>query len=113
MSFEHSLPKFKFTKLFLDFVTKYAYLLHEIIFNIFVKKFLNSFCFLIELKKMLKMSTFWLHASPEALVPLDNSSVDDILIQSRPHARLVTFHSSLIMASELLRFESCLPDTNS
>jgi len=29
--------------MFLDFGTKYAYFLHEIIFNIFVKKFLRSF----------------------------------------------------------------------
>jgi len=31
---EHYMPKFKFTKLFLDFVTKYAYFLHELIFII-------------------------------------------------------------------------------
>jgi len=29
--------------LFKDFLTKYAYFLHEIIFNIIMKKFLRSF----------------------------------------------------------------------
>src|SRR6218665_80755 len=44
------------TKLLLDFVTKYACLLNEIIFNFFAKKFLIRFCFLTELK-MFKMSS--------------------------------------------------------
>src|SRR6218665_3180071 len=63
-SFEDYTPKFQFTKLSLDFVTKYAHFLHEIIFNIFVKQVLSSFCFLIELKKMFEMSSFCL---PQAL----------------------------------------------
>ena len=36
------MPEFKFATYLLDLVTKYAFL-HEIIFNIFVKKFLRSF----------------------------------------------------------------------
>jgi len=53
---------------------------------------------------MFKMSSFYLHASPEALTPLGNSIVDNHLIQSRPHTSL---HSSNIMASEPSRFEPC------
>jgi len=44
------------------------------------------------------MSSFCLHASPEALVLLGKSIVDNPLINSRPHTRL---HSSHIMASSL------------
>jgi len=66
--FQTRLMPLKYTKLISGFVTKCAYFLHEFIFNIFVKKFLRSFCFLIELKKMFKMSSC-LHASPEALPP--------------------------------------------
>jgi len=33
---------------FFDFVTKYYYVLHEIILNIFVKKFLRSFVCLFD-----------------------------------------------------------------
>src|SRR6218665_1849255 len=94
-------PKFKFTKLFLDFVTKYAYFLHEIIFNIFVKTFLISF-FIIDLKEMFKMFSCCLHASPEALTPFGNSMADNPLINGRPLTRL---HSFYIMASERSRFE--------
>src|SRR6218665_681040 len=96
-----NLPKFKFTKLFLDFLTKYVYILPKITFYIFVKKFLSSFCFLIELRKMFQKSSC-LHASPEALEPLDNSIVDNPLIHSRPHTR---HHPSHIMASQQSRFE--------
>ena len=35
--------KIKIYEICLDFVTKYAYYLHEIIFNIFVTKFLRSY----------------------------------------------------------------------
>jgi len=45
------------------FCNKVHLLLREIIFNIFLKKFLSSFCFLIELKKMFKTSSFCLHAT--------------------------------------------------
>src|SRR6218665_204536 len=86
--FEHYLPKFKFTELLLNFVTKYAYFSHEIIFYIIVKKFLSSFCFLIELKKMFKLSSFCLYSSPEGLAPLGNSIADNPLIHSRPYTRL-------------------------
>jgi len=41
--FELYLAKIVFTNLFLDFVTKYTYFWHEVIFNIFVMKFLSSF----------------------------------------------------------------------
>jgi len=40
--FEPYLPKFKFTTFVLDFVEKLYLHLHEIIFNIFVKKFLKN-----------------------------------------------------------------------
>jgi len=40
--FELYLPKFKYKNL-LDFLTKYAYFLHKVVFNIFVNKFLSSF----------------------------------------------------------------------
>src|SRR6218665_786786 len=54
---------------------------------------------------MFKMSSFCLHASPEALALLGNSTVDNpLIIHSRPHTRL---HPSYIMASEQSRFESC------
>src|SRR6218665_302896 len=43
MSFLRLPPKFQFAKLSLDFVTKYAYFLHEIIFNNFLKKVFSSF----------------------------------------------------------------------
>src|SRR6218665_163028 len=46
------------------FCNKVCLLLPEIIFNILVKKVLRSLCFLIESKKMLKMSSFYL---PQAL----------------------------------------------
>jgi len=45
--FELSLPRCKFTNYFLDFVSKYAYFLLEVIFNICVKKFLRSFVCLL------------------------------------------------------------------
>src|SRR6218665_2545658 len=73
--FELYLPKFEFTNFLKILLTKFAYFLHEIIFNIFVKKFFRSFvCLIINtatfayLKKMFKMSSFCLHASPEELV---------------------------------------------
>ena len=49
------------------------------------------------------MSVFCLHANPEALAPLNNSIVDNPLINSRARTR-PTLHSSHIMASEQSRF---------
>src|SRR6218665_2949363 len=89
--FEHTLPKFEFTKLLLDFVTQYAYFLHEIIFNVFVKKFLSGFYFLFEFKHRFKMSSFCLHATSKTLAPLGNSTVDIpmIPIPSTHHAGFI------------------------
>src|SRR6218665_3506137 len=41
--FELYLPKFEFTNFLKILLTKFAYCLHKIIFNIFVKKFFRSF----------------------------------------------------------------------
>jgi len=41
--------------MFLDFVTKYAYFLHEIICNICVKNFLRSFVFLFNVENVLPL----------------------------------------------------------
>src|SRR6218665_890305 len=81
----------------------YAYFLHEIIFNIFCQEIFQwFFCFLIELKKMFKMSSFRLDEALEVLAPLGHSIVDNPLIQIHPHTRL---HSSHMMASKQSRFE--------
>jgi len=58
---------------------------------------------------MFEMSSFCLHASPEALALLCNAATSLLIIlwliiHSRPDNRL---HSSHIMASERSRFESC------
>jgi len=58
---------------------------------------------------MFKMSSFCLHARPEALALLCNAAtalliILWLIIHSRPHTRL---HPSHIMASEQSRFESC------
>src|SRR6218665_2214150 len=99
------MPKFKLTNLLKDFVTKYWDLLYKIIFNIFCEEISQEFGLFIDLKKMLKMSSFRLHASPEAMAPLGSSTGDNPLIQSRPHTIL---HSSHIMATEQQsRYEPC------
>jgi len=46
-----------------------------------------------------------LPTSPDSLAPLGNNIVDNPLIQSRPHTRLLSSH---IMASKQSRFVSCL-----
>jgi len=38
---------------------------------------------------MFKMSFLCLHASPEALGPLRNNIVDNLLIHNRPHTKLI------------------------
>jgi len=94
-------------------------LLHQVIFNIFVKKVLRSlFAYLIKEDVQNVLLPAW---KPCGTAPLGNSIVDNPLIQSRPHANL---HSYNIMASKPSRFESCqlesveryarasLPDTN-